>query len=197
MALPDVIPCKVSDEAAGYLNMTPVRRVDLSSAELIGKILGVCGKNPERIARVLARGSLVSGDLRFRWAGLQTAAEEIAKLLQGFPADDPQRKFDPRQCLRLVFHGPRGRVELTREDAGQPRLLRRKNFWDEAMPLLARLPLRYERYSYSDGCDIFAADLSPEAAAGLRSRARLLRYTVIERRIASMEAAGVSFYQRR
>ncbi len=197
MALPDVIPCKVSDEAAGYLNTTPVNRVNLTGAELVEKILVVCGKNPQRIARILTRGSLVSGDLRFRWAGVEAAAEEVAEFLKRFPEDDPSRTFDPEQCLRIVFHGPRGRVELTREAGRRTRVLRRRNFWDEAMPLLARLPPRYERYSYSDGCDIFAADLSREAAAGLRGRAKLLRYTILEAQIENLDAANVSFYQRR
>lgn len=197
MALPDVIPCKVSDETAGYVNMAPVRRADLTPPELLGKILGVCGKNPGRAARILARGSLVSGDLRFRWAGLEAADEEIAEILQQFPEDDPSRTFAPEQCLRIVFHGPRGQVELTREAGRRTRVLRRRNFWDEAMPLLSRLPPRYERYSYADGCDVFAADLSREAAAGLRGRASLLRYTVLERRIANLDAASVSFYQPR
>ena len=197
MALPGVIPCKVSDEAAGYLSTAPVNRVDLTSAELVGKIVGVCGKNPERVARILARGSLVNGDLRFRWVGVGAAAGEIEEFLKEFPEDDPSRTFDPQQCLRIVFHGPRGRTELTREAGRQTRALRRRNFWDEALPLLARLPLRYERYSYSDGCDVFAADLSREAAAGLRDSARLLRYTILEAQIKNLDAASVSFYQPR
>ena len=197
MALPDVIPCKVSDEAAGYLSTAPVNRVDLTAAELVGKILGVCGKNPQRIARILARGSLVSGDLRFRWSGVETAAEEIAEFLQGFPEDDPSRTFDPQQCLRIVFRGPRGRVELTRDAGRRTRVLRRRNFWDEALPLLARLQPRYQRYSYSDDCDIFTADLSREAAAGLRACARLLPYTTLEKQIENLDASSVSFHQPR
>ncbi len=175
--------------------MTPVNRVDLPAAELIGKILGVSGKNPDRIARILARGSLVSGDLRFRWAGMEAAAEEISELLKGLPGNDPSRTFNPKQCLRIVFHGPRGRFEMTREDCRQTRVLRRRNFWDEALPLLTRLSPRYERYSYSDGCDVFVADLSREAIEGLQDRANLIRYTVLEGQIKNLDATNISFYQ--
>ena len=117
--------------------------------------------------------------------------------MKEFPEDDPSRTFDPQQCLRIVFHGPRGRTELTREGRQTNPRAKAQEFLGRGAAAAARLPLRYERYSYSDGCDVFAADLSREAAAGLRDSARLLRYTILEAQIKNLDAASVSFYQPR
>jgi len=197
LALPNIIPCKVSDEAAGYVNMVAVNRVDLPAATLVGKILAVTGKNSARIAKILARGSLVSDDSRFRWVGVEATDDELASFLETFPDDDPTQLFDPANCTRIEFQGPRGRVEISREIGRETRVLRRKNFWDEAMPRLAQLSPRYDRYSYSDVCDVFVANLTREMIDVLRDCASLIRYSSIEAQIHNMSGTAVVFYQPR
>ncbi len=197
VALPSIIPCKVSDESAGYVNMVAVNRVDLPAETLVGKILAVTGKDVARIAKILARGSLVSDDSRFRWVGLEATGGEIADFLNTFPDDDPSQAFDPLKCLRIEFQSPRGMIEITREVGRERRALKRKNFWDEAIPLLATASARYDRYSYSDACDVFVADLSRETIDALRDRANLIRFSSIEAQIHNMSSHKVVFYQAR
>ena len=61
MALPDIVPTKISSEAAGYVNITPVAQREMPLAELVEQILGVTGKDVRRIREVLSRGSFVAG----------------------------------------------------------------------------------------------------------------------------------------
>ena len=196
-ALPATVPCKVSSEAAGYLSMTAVRRADIPLEELAARILAVCGKNPERVASVLARGTLVSGEARYRWQPLQPSADEIAALMDRFPDHDPDAAFDAGRCISIVFRGARGEFQISREVGLQRRAFRRKTFWDEALGLLASLAPRCERYSYADRADVFSAPLDAAACERLRERARLLRFTSLQRQVEALAPGPVMLHARR
>ena len=159
--------------------------------DLMAKILGVCGKDIGRIAGVLARGSLVSGDSRYRWQAIQAAPNELAALMNRFPDHDPERAFEGRLCARMTFRGGRAEVKISREAGIQKRLFRRKNFWDEALTVITSLSLRCEQYSYSDEADVFVAALSPETRAAIRALSGLLRFTLLESRIRTLDASVV------
>ena len=197
MALPSTILCKVSSESAGYVSMTAVARVDVALEALIAKILGVCGKDTGRIAGVLSRGSLVSGDSRYRWRAIQASQEDLAALLDRFPDHEPERAFDRRRCTRMTFRGGRGEVEISREAGAQRRLFRRKNFWDEALALITGLAPRCEQYSYSEEADVFVAELTPDARSAVRALSVLLRFTLLEVRIGTLDAHVVMLYVKR
>lgn len=197
MALPETITCKVSSESAGYVTMTAVARVDLPLEELTSKVLGVCGKDSERIARIFLRGSLVSGDSRFRWSPFSLASDQMTELLGRFPDHDPERKFDIGRCDRILLRGVRGDFEIAREAGRQRRLLRRQNFWDPALALLAAQSPRCERYSYSDRADVFEADLAGPALDRFRDLGRLLRFSSLELQVRALPASQVTLFATR
>ena len=163
--------------------MVPVAAVTMTLDDLTGKILGVCGKDGERVAAIFSRGSLVSGDSRFRWSPIDASPDEVSALLGRFPDYEPDRSFDPELCVLMVFRDGRGEFEIPREVGLQKRFLRRRNFWDEAMALAASVEPRCERYSYSDEADVFTLALSAELRDALGALAGLLRYSSLEARI--------------
>ena len=194
MALPEVILCKVSSEGAGYVNMAAVARVNLPLEELASKVLGVCGKDPERIARILLRGSLVSGNSRFRWNPFTLASDELTELLARFPDHEPEREFELQQCERLLLRGGRGEFEIARDVGQQRRLLRRQNFWDPALALLSEQGPRCERYSYSDRADVFVTNLDGESLERFRGLASLLRFSSLEAQVRILPASHVTLF---
>ena len=177
--------------------MAPVASVVLPVEELAGKIVSVCGKNGARLATILSRGSLVSGETRYRWQPVQASPADVEDLLARFPDYDPNLAFDGARCIRMVFRDGLGEFEITREAGSQKRVFRRKIFWDDALAALAQLDLRCERYSYSEEADVFVADLPTEVRQQLAELAPRLRYTVLEDRLKSLGALQVSLYARR
>lgn len=194
MALPQTIPCRVSSEEVGYVTMARVASVSMPLDDLAGKILGVCGKDASRVAAILSRGSLVSDDTRYRWTPLEASAEQVAALLERFPDHDPDRSFDPSRCTRMEFRDRRGEFAIDREAGSQKRFLRRRSFWDGALAWAAALEPGCERYSYSDGADVFAADLTPEEREGLERLASRLRYSSLEKRLREPSLHRVALY---
>lgn len=172
--------------------MTAVHRVDVPLDQLASRILGLCGKDPRRVASIFRRGTLVTEDTRFRWLPLEASEEELAELLGRFPDHDPDRSFDRKNCIRMEFHGFRGAFEITRDAGRERRLFRRKVFWDDALELIENLDPQCQRHSYSDGADIFVAELTPDACARLRQLGRRLRYTSLETQLRSLPAGQVS-----
>ncbi|MDE0262829.1 MAG: hypothetical protein OXJ37_10555 [Bryobacterales bacterium] len=197
LRLPETIACKVSSESAGYVNMAAVARVDLPLEELTSKVLGVCGKDSERVARIFLRGSLVSGDSRFRWSPFSLASGQMTELLGRFPDHDPEREFDIERCDRMLLRGMRGDFGIDREVGRQRRFLRRQNFWDPALALLAAQTPRCERYSYSDRADVFEADLAGPALDQFRDLGRLLRFSSLELQVRALPASQAKLFATR
>ncbi len=177
--------------------MTAVARVDVPVDNLAAKILGACGKDPARVAAVLARGTLVSGDSRFRWQPIEASPGDLAALLRRFPDHDPKSSFRADGCLRVTFRGRRGEFEINREVGLQRRVLRRRNFWDGALPVLEALEPRCERYSYSEEADVFVARLDRDACDRLRPLASLLPYTSLQRQVEALAPSPVQALVRR
>ena len=177
--------------------MVPVAAVTMTLDDLTGKILGVCGKDSGRVAAILSRGSLVSGDSRYRWSPLDASPGEVSALLGRFPDYEPDRSFAPELCVLMVFRDGRGEFEIPREIGLQKRLLRRRNFWDEALELVASLEPRCERYSYSDDADVFTVALSAESRDALGALGGLLRYSSLEARIRGLRADRLWLFSHR
>ena len=174
--------------------MAAVVRVEVPLDELASKVLGICGKDPDRVARIFHRGSLVSGDSRFRWNPLTLAADDLTSLLGRFPDHDPEREFDIQQCERMLLRGGRGEFEIAREVGQQRRLLRRQNFWDPALVLLSEQAPRCERYSYSDRADVFVVDLKAEPLERFRELGSLLRFSSLEAQVRMLPASHVTLF---
>ncbi len=197
MALPQTIPVKITSEAAGYVSFTPVRRQELSPAELVEQILGVTGKKPSRIRDILSRGTFVSGSSRFRWEPFEPDGGEVEALLAPFPDEDPDRPFDPSCCTMVVFQGQRGSVELLREAGAKRRLFKRTSFWDSLMATFERAGPGYERYSYSEQADVYQVPLPLEMLRSILDQTNLLKYSSIAKELRFLEPANAELYTRR
>ena len=170
MPLPETVRVKLSSEAAGAIAITPVVVREMPLAELVDWMLGVVGKDAARIREILARGTLVSGASRFRWAAIEAHPDQVAALLGQFPDSDPTRAFDAARCVRVVLRGASRAVELTREVAARRRFLRRRGDWDEWMALARQPALEYIGYSYGDHADRYRLKLPDSTAEYLVER---------------------------
>ena len=175
MALPDVVPTKISSEAAGYVNITPVAQREMPLAELVEQILGVTGKDSRRIREILSRGSFVGGSARYRWPPIEAAEGELHSLLEGFPDPEPGRSFEAAKCRSVTLKGRHGTLELTREVASERRWFKKQSFWEILIPALEACSPSYLRYSYSDRADVYEAPLSMETIRRLQACAGLLK----------------------
>jgi hypothetical protein len=191
MALPESIRVKLSSEEAGAVSITPVVVREMAARELIGLMLGITGKDPERIHELLLRGTLVSGATRFRWQGWEPDREGIERILATFPDSEPDRPFTAERCTRVVLHGPGCRIELPRAVASRKRLLRRRSYWDVLMEATAGAAMHYVEYSHREQADRYRMEVSTQAAASLRENAALIGYSGLQAQIrdAALEMA--------
>lgn len=192
--LPESIRVKLSSEDAGALTITPVVAQDLTFGALLDRIVGVTGKDVERILRILRAGELSSGATRYRWAGSEADRGEVIAALTLFPDADPSRPFAPHLASKAVFQEPLGaRFELPREAGSKRRFLRRTSFWDSLVQIAASEEARYSEYSYKEKADCYRIRLSHSAAAAIRNNAGMIAYKSVELKLrrATFEAIYV------
>ena len=197
MSLPDAVPAKVSSEAAGFINLTPVGREELAITDLIERILAVTGKDADRIAAVLERGSFVSGASRYRWERFDAATQDVAAILDRFPDPQPDRAFDAARCQVIVLRGRRGQVEIRAEFARERRLLKRRNYWDRLLSLVEAQSLSYSRYAYGEKADVYTVELPFETVKVIEQEADLLKYTAIVQQIRHLQVTSAELYVER
>jgi hypothetical protein len=163
--------------------------------ELVRQMLGVTGKNADRVREILARGSLVAGSSRFRWEGIVADETEITSLLSRYPDPDPSRSFDAEQCFLAVLHS-RGRQWTIERAAGERRrFLRSRSFWNELMTVAATPA--YAGFSYRESADIYRWTLDARHLESVRSASRLLAYSTLEAQIRTAAITCIDFYVRR
>lgn len=192
--LPETIRVKLSSESAGYVSITPVVVQELPVRELVGHMLGITGKDADRIHELLLRGTLVSGASRFRWTGWDADLDGIRHLLAAFPDPEPGRPFDGKRCVRAILRTTRQPIEIAREAASRKKLFRKSSFWGVLLEVAQATGLRYEIYSYSDRADIYHGTLGLESAARLHQAAVGLKYTRLKDQIAAASLEGVDLY---
>lgn len=178
MALPEEITVRFTEEEAGYLSVRPVRRQPLALEDLIGLVLSVTGREPERVRRVLAGGSLVYHGYRYWWGSIIATPEEIEGVLSRFPAHDPTRAFRAGACVAVLFQTGgtpvRTVAELDREEGQRRKLFRGRSFWDALLEVAAAASPTYVEYSYDRRADIYAVMLDGERRARLVELAKSL-----------------------
>lgn len=194
MALPQALRVKLSSEEAGYLSMTPVVVQEMALRDLVELMLGVAGKDPERIADLLLRGVLVRGATRFRWQGFRADPAEVAELLAAFPDAEPGRPFVAGRCVRVALCGAHVRIEISREAGARRRWLRKRSFWDALMEEAAQATPEYCDYSYRERADRYRLRLTHPAVERLRRQATLLAYSTLEDRVRSGGFEAVEFF---
>jgi hypothetical protein len=194
MPLPQTVKVKLSSEAAGSISISPVVVQEIPVRELIEHMLGVTGKDEERIRGLLERGTLVSGASRFRWSGWQADEAGLRELLATFPDPDPARRFAPERCTRALLRGGRQAIEIPLEVSGRRGLLRRAGFWDLLMEIAGASPQNYGGYSYRDRADRFVCPLSLSETERLRAGSSMVRYTTLRDQIAAAAFTEVELY---
>lgn len=178
MTLPENIIVRFTEEEAGYLSVRPVRRQAFRLEDLAGLVLSVTGRQPERVRRVLAGGSLVYHGYRYWWESVVATAEEIEEVLSRFPAADPTRPFRAGACVAAIFQTGgtpvRTVAELEREEGRRRKLFRARSFWEALLEVVAAARPVYVEYSYDRGADVYAVALDGERRARVVELAQAL-----------------------
>ncbi len=166
MPLPETIPVKYTEEEAEYVSLRPVVRQTFRVAELVDMILGVTGKNIDRVQKILRSGTVVFHSYRYWWQGLEASPADLQTLLADYPDPEPERPFRSEACIEARFDSggtpPRHSLVVRREDASQRRWFRPRSFWDCLMQRSRTLAPRYGEYSYPLRADLYDAAINPE-----------------------------------
>jgi len=181
MPLPQTIRVKISSEAAGAIDFTPVVLSEMPLTELLELAASAAGADAARIHHLLTHGSLVSGASRFRWERIACTLEEVGEAVRSLPQPEPDRPCAFERCVRVVLRGPSARIEIDRQVGAARRFLRRSSFWDLLMGGVGAP--RYSSYSYKDRADHYSLELDPPARARMLSATGLLRYPALARQI--------------
>ena len=189
MALPPTVRVKLSSEAAEAISLTRVVVQEFAIRDLLEHVLGITGKDEDRICELLLRGTLVSGASRFRWQGWRSERSELRDVLASFPDPDPARLFEAANCRRAVLRGGRQAIELSREMASRKGMFQRESFWDMLMTIAAGQPAAYAGYSYRERCDRYLRELSHQEGEQIRAAAECVRYSTVRDQI---RASGFS-----
>jgi hypothetical protein len=194
MGLPETMHVKLSSEEAGDISFTAVVNQEIRLAELVDMMLGVTGKDLERVHELLRRGTLVSGGSRLRWEGWDAPREELAELLSTFPDAEPARPFSPERCVRALLKGPYARIEITRETGEARRMFHHSCFWDALMDAAAAGRLEYLDYSYRHRADRYELALTSDMVARLKARSNSIRYSTLEAHVRDSALHAIEFH---
>ncbi|MEJ7609494.1 MAG: hypothetical protein WKF37_25280 [Bryobacteraceae bacterium] len=177
------------------ISLSPVVVQDMSLAALLGWMLGLTGKDVERIQGLLRRGTFVGGASRFRWDPMEVTTDQLEQLLSAFPDPDASRPFLPLSCSHAVLNARHSRIEVSRESGLRRRFLQRQSFWDVLLAV-AEGP-EYETYSYKEEADVYRVKLDAGAVSILRAAASLLTYSTLERRISEATLDTIQLFVKR
>lgn len=199
MAAPDIVRVKLSSEEAGAIALTPVVVRDMQFGELLEELAAVHGKDRERIAATLKRGSVTGGATRFRWQPVELGDVELVSALACLPNDEPTRLFEVGHCTQALFTGPGVRIAIAREVAESRRLFRRTSFWSSLPQIAGAVQggVQYVAYSYRERADVFRSQLSAEQRERIRSALPTLKHAMLARRIHLAPFDAIEFIVKR
>ena len=191
MSLPQTIRVRISSEGAESIGLTPVVAQDMRMEDLMYMMLGMTGKNSARIRDLLARGSLVSGGSRIRWAPFDVLESDVTRHLSQYPDSEPEMPFEPSRCTLAEIHLGAKRLPIEKKAGEKRKFLRRRSFWGELMAMAAP---QYVEYSYKERADLFR--WKPDAAdqPRLRDAALLLPFASYSAQIRSGVVTAIDLY---
>jgi hypothetical protein len=195
VSLPDTVRVRITSETAESIGLSPVVVQEMTLEELVRQMLGVTGKDAERIHEILSRGSLVAGASRFRWDGIDAVETEVASFLARFPDPDPSRPFEPERCFLAILLSHGRQLTIERAAGEKRRLFRRQNFWEELLRLVSRPA--YMHYSYRESADVYRRTVDAALLAELRTASKLLAYSTFETHIRTATVTAIDLFTRR
>jgi hypothetical protein len=195
VSLPDTVRVRITPEGAEGIGLSPVVIQEIALEELVRQMLGVTGKDAERVCEILSHGSLVAGASRFRWDRIEAAEPEVASFFTRYPDPDPLRPFDPASCFLAIFQSRGRQIAIERAAGEKRRLLRKRSFWQQ---LLETVPApAYMSYSYRESADVYRCKVGPALLEQIRIASRLLAYSSFEAQIRSATITAVDLFVRR
>ncbi|MBI4480883.1 MAG: hypothetical protein HY651_12755 [Acidobacteria bacterium] len=192
---PEKIRVKLVSEAAEYVSVTHVVQRDFTLHELVEVMLPVLGADTSRIQQMIRVGTVSTGEYRYRWEGLEIAAEELETILEAVPHAEPSRPFDPERCFLVRFRHGLETLDLPRESASRKALFARQSCWDALLGLAAGV--RYADYSHADKADRFTLALDPEGWQQLRALLPLLKPASAASRLERLHPEAIDWLTRR
>jgi len=195
--LPTEVRVKISSEFAGAIAMTEVAVQVISIRDLVEQMLGVTGKDAGRVLDILRRGTLVAGESRLRWQGIQAGAADLAAVFSTFPDPDPSRPFHPAACFHAQLIRGREKLDMLRMVAAKRRFLRRRSFWDVLMQSAAASGAEYVGYSYKLRCDHYRLTLARGERSEIAKAASLLPSRKLAEQIRAFALDGLDLFVRR
>jgi len=193
---PEKIRVKLVSEAAEYVSVTHVVQRDFTLHELVEVMLPVLGTDTGRIQRMMRVGTVSTGEYRYRWDGLDIAAEELEAILEAVPHAEPERAFDPERCFLVRFRRGLESLDLPRESAARKALFARQSFW-EGLLGLAAAGLCYTDYSHADKADRFTLALDSAGWRDLRALLPLLKPQSASARLERFHPEAIDWLTRR
>ena len=190
------IRVKLVSEAAEYVSVTHVVQRDFTLYELVELMLPVLGADAGRIQQMIRVGTVSTGEYRYRWEGLEIAAEELETILEAVPRAEPSRPFDPERCYLVRFRHGLETLDLPRESASRKALFARQSFW-EALLGLAAGGVRYADYSHADKADRYTLALDSECWQNLRALLPLLKPASAAARLERLHPEAIDWLTRR
>jgi hypothetical protein len=171
MALPELIPVRYAEDAAGYLSMRPVVNQTFRLNELMDMIVSVVGKDPERVHQILHTGAVVYNGYHYWWNPIPAERAEVTWLVESFPDDDPSRSFVPKSATAVLLESgggtQRNLIEIAIQEAKEKKLFAKNSPWTLLLQAAADETPRYEKYSYARHADLFRLTLSLDRAQAL------------------------------
>lgn len=174
MSLPATIPVRYAEDEAEYVSLRPIVRQTFQLRELVEMILSVSGKDPARIQKLLAAGSVSYHGFRYWWDGFAADLGELEGLLAGYPGPEPSRVFDVARCSAVIFEAEKfkQKVEVSREQGAAGKWFRRGNFWGVVEELARGAAPAYAGYSYEKRVDLYESAIDGAEAARLAEAAK-------------------------
>jgi hypothetical protein len=172
-----VIPVRYTDEEAGFVSVRPVLRMALRPEQLLELVLGVTGKNTERVEQILRGGSVAANGFRYWWEAVEVNTGELKPLLAGFPDADPSRPFEAARCSLVAVEGASGAnplAEFAAKDASRRRAFHSRSFWGALLEAAREQTPRYRDYSYARRGDLYTLEVAENQSASLAHAAQQL-----------------------
>jgi hypothetical protein len=194
--IPEKIRVKLVSEAAEYVSVTHVVQRDFTLRELVEVMLPVLGADAGRIQQRMRVGTVSTGEYRYRWEGMEIAAEELDVILAEVPHAEPERPFVPEHCFLVRFRSGLETLDLPRENAARKALFARQSFWD-ALLGLGSGGFRYADYSHADQADRFTLALDADGWQRLRALLPLLKPQSAAARLEHFHPEAIDWFTRR